>query len=68
VRQDVIAQGRLAGAMMLEALRGRGGEQVVVDEVLEISLQERGSTSPLRRRGGLTPAGAGAGSAPSARV
>ena len=69
VRQDVIAQGRLAGSMMLEALRGRGSEQVAVDEVLEISLQERGSTSPVgRRRLSSAGAPAGAGSAPSARM
>jgi DNA-binding LacI/PurR family transcriptional regulator len=59
VRQDVLAQGRRAGAIMLAALHGRT-DVASVDEVLDIGLQERGSTAPpARRRGRLEPAGAG---------
>lgn len=49
VRQDVEAQGRRAGQIMMDALRGRSSD-TVVDEVLDIELIVRGSTAaPLRR-------------------
>ena len=49
VRQDVEAQGRRAGQIMMDALRGRSSD-TVVDVVLDIELIVRGSTAaPLRR-------------------
>jgi DNA-binding LacI/PurR family transcriptional regulator len=45
VRQDVEAQGRRAGQMMLDALRGLVGP-TVVDDVLDVELVVRGSTAP----------------------
>jgi DNA-binding LacI/PurR family transcriptional regulator len=51
VRQDVEAQGRRAGQIMLDALRGRAGD-VVVDDVLDVELVVRGSTGPPRQSGG----------------
>lgn len=49
VRQDVEAQGRRAGQIMMDALRGRSSD-TLVDEVLDIELIVRGSTAaPLRR-------------------
>ncbi|SDO85911.1 DNA-binding transcriptional regulator, LacI/PurR family [Pedococcus dokdonensis] len=51
VRQDVEAQGRRAGQIMLDALRSRAGD-VVVDDVLDVELVVRGSTGPPRRAGG----------------
>ena len=62
VRQDVVAQGRRAGEIMLEALHGRG-ELPVRDEVFEISLQDRGSTGPPRSRH-LAAAGAASAGRP----
>ena len=50
VRQDVEAQGRRAGQIMLDALRGRGGD-TIVDDVLDVELVVRGSTAPPRRPG-----------------
>jgi LacI family transcriptional regulator, repressor for deo operon, udp, cdd, tsx, nupC, and nupG len=44
VRQDVEAQGRRAGELLLEALAS--GELPVVDEVLGVELVTRGSTAP----------------------
>jgi DNA-binding LacI/PurR family transcriptional regulator len=51
VRQDVEAQGRRAGRIMLDALHGRGGDGIV-DDVLDVELVVRGSTAaprPARR-------------------
>jgi LacI family repressor for deo operon, udp, cdd, tsx, nupC, and nupG len=50
VRQDVEAQGRRAGQMMLDALRGRAGD-TVIDEVLDVELVVRGSTAAPPRPG-----------------
>ncbi|GAB3436551.1 LacI family DNA-binding transcriptional regulator [Phycicoccus ginsengisoli] len=59
VRQDVLAQGRRAGRIMLDALHGHVDPQL--DEVLGISLVERDSTAPVGApvAPGLAPAGAG---------
>jgi DNA-binding LacI/PurR family transcriptional regulator len=56
VRQDVLAQGRRAGRIMLDALHGHVDPEL--DEVLGISLVERGSTAPVGARvtKGLTTA------------
>ena len=48
VRQDVEAQGRRAGQIMMDALRGRGSD-TVVDEVLDVELIVRGSTAAPSR-------------------
>jgi DNA-binding LacI/PurR family transcriptional regulator len=50
VRQDVEAQGRRAGQIMLDALRGLS-PAATLDEVLDVELVVRGSTAqpPLRR-------------------
>lgn len=59
VRQDVIAQGRCAGAMILDALAGRPS---TADRVLDVTLLERGSTArPSRARRRHTPRLATAG-------
>ena len=54
VRQDVEAQGRRAGQIMLDALHGLGPD-TVIDEVLDVELVVRGSTAaparPAERRG-----------------
>jgi DNA-binding LacI/PurR family transcriptional regulator len=47
VRQDVEAQGRRAGALMIEALHGRGLD-TVVDDVLDVELVVRESTAAPR--------------------
>lgn len=44
VRQDVEAQGRRAGHLMLDALHGRDAD-TVVDDVLDVELVVRGSTA-----------------------
>ena len=49
VRQDVEAQGRRAGHLILDALHGRAGD-TVIDEVHDVELVVRGSTAPPRRR------------------
>jgi len=63
VRQDVEAQGRLAGELLLEALHS--GEPPAADEVLGVELVTRGSTAPpaasarrATRRHTPVPAGA----------
>jgi DNA-binding LacI/PurR family transcriptional regulator len=43
VRQDVVVQGRTAGTLMLDALRGRSPDD---DRVLGVELVTRGSTAP----------------------
>ena len=48
VRQDVEAQGRRAGQIMLDALRGRT-PAASLDEVLDVELVVRGSTAPPTR-------------------
>jgi DNA-binding LacI/PurR family transcriptional regulator len=55
VRQDVLAQGRRAGRIMLDALHGHVDPDL--DEVLGITLVGRDSTAPVGAR--LTTAGAG---------
>lgn len=50
VRQDVEAQGRRAGRIMLDALHGRDSVSVI-DDVHEVELVVRGSTAAPRRRG-----------------
>ena len=51
VRQDVEAQGSLAGSLMLDALHGRA-PTAVVDKVLEVELVVRGSTGAPAPRAG----------------
>ena len=57
VRQDVLSQGRRAGRIMLDALHGHVDPDL--DEVLGITLVDRGSTAPVGSRvtKGLTTAG-----------
>lgn len=54
VRQDVELQGRRAGVLILDALRGH--REGPVDEVLDIELVVRGSTGPPRSPGGAAAA------------
>ena len=63
VRQDVEAQGRRAGQIMLDALRGRGGDDIV-DDVLDVELVVRGSTAPPRAAAGEPAPAAGRRSEP----
>ncbi|TPG18255.1 LacI family DNA-binding transcriptional regulator [Pedococcus bigeumensis] len=53
VRQDVEAQGRRAGRLMLDALHGRDSANII-DEVHDVQLMVRGSTGPPRRRSSRT--------------
>ncbi len=68
VRQDVEAQGRRAGHLMLDALRGRAADRVL-DDVLDVELVVRGSTaappSTQRRRRAPRKAPVTAGAAAS---
>jgi hypothetical protein len=58
IRQDVEAQGRRAGALMLDELHGRS--HGVVDDVVDVELVVRGSTAAppsVTRAGRRQPAG-----------
>lgn len=65
VRQDVESQGRRAGRLMLDALRGRGSD-TVIDDVLDVELVVRGSTAAPSRQPSRQPSPQAAALHPSA--